>query len=81
MKNKNNVGKQTRGWIPNNPRVGIINSAKDRKKTHRRVTLPLSTLGAFMIVPALLSAIFGLTLVSVYLSLPFGPSGQRRYHY
>jgi hypothetical protein len=73
MKNKNNVGKQTRGWIPNNPKIGIINSAKDRKKTHRRITLPLSTLGAFMIVPSLLSAIFGLTLVSVYLTLPSGP--------
>jgi hypothetical protein len=76
MKNKNNIGKQTRGCIPNNPRVGIINSAKDRKKTHRRVTLPLSRLGAFMIVPALLSAIFGLTLVSVYLTLPYGEPGQ-----
>ena len=75
MKNKNNIGKQTRGWIPNNPKIGIINSAKDRKKTHRRVTFPLSTLGAFMIVPSLLSAIFGLPLVSVYLTLPFGPEG------
>lgn len=73
MKNKNNVGKQTRGWIPNNPKIGTINSTKDRKKTHKRITLPLSTLGAFMIVPSLLSAIFGLTLVSVYLTLPSGP--------
>jgi hypothetical protein len=75
MKNKNNVGKQTRGWIPNNPKIGITNSTKDRKKTHRRVTLPLSTLGAFMIVPSLLSAFFGIVLVSVYLRLPFGPEG------
>jgi hypothetical protein len=73
MKNKNTVGKQTRGWIPNNPRVGIINSTKDRKKTHRRVTLPLPTLGAFMIVPSLLSAVFGIVLVTVYLRLPSGP--------
>ena len=79
MKNKNNIRKQTRGWIPNNPRVGIVNSAKDRKKTHRRIRLPLSTLGAFMIVPTLLSAIFGLTLVSVYLAPPIAPGGTTLY--
>jgi hypothetical protein len=73
MKNKNNAGKQTRGWIPNNPKIGIINSTKDRKKTQRRITLPLSTLGAFMIVPSLLSAVFGIVLVTVYLRLPSGP--------
>jgi len=80
MKNKYKVVKQTRGWMPNDPRIDFINGAKGRTRFHKRVTFRLTTLGAFMVVPALLSAIFGIVLVSTYLTLPFGEPGHRFFY-
>jgi hypothetical protein len=80
MKNNSKVAKQTRGWVPTDPKIGFINSTGRTRFHRRRVTFPLSTLGAFMVVPAILSVIFGLTLVSVYLGLPYGEPGHTIYY-
>jgi hypothetical protein len=60
-----------RGWFPEETTLIAIQS-KSLKKTSNFGAIPVSALGATMIVASLLSAAFGTTFVSIYLSLNTG---------
>ena len=74
MKNKRYRLRQTRGWYPNDPALFISSKATHSRKLEKWIANPFATIGALMIVSSLLSAVFGATLVSVYLVVP-PPSG------
>jgi hypothetical protein len=79
MKNKRNIEKQTRGWLPNNPTLFAANNAKHSRKLEKWVANPFATLATLVVVASLLSAVFGTVLVSVYLAPPIAPGGTTFY--
>lgn len=74
---KNKIESRIRGWFPQTPYIGKIINTENNPKTNRWFALPFSTLGALMIAASLISAVFGVALVSFYLMLPPLPSGGR----
>ena len=76
MKIKKSWSRRIRGWFPQEPTLSIIknSSTKDERKNDNWALCPYLVPGALMIFAALLSANFGLTLVSVY--LPGFPAGD-----
>jgi hypothetical protein len=73
MTNKSNVKKQTRGWLPKEPTVSFTESTKGVEKPSWRITVPFWAPG-LIIVTSLISALFGATLVSLYIiPIPQGP--------
>lgn len=69
MTTKAKVKRQTRGWFPKEPTVGIIKSTRAVGKTGWRYAIPSWTPG-LMIVTSLISALFGAILVSAYIVIP-----------
>lgn len=76
MNTKRSLQNRIRGWYPQEPALSIIKNASSKyeKKNDNWALCPYLVPGALMIFAALLSANFGLTLVSVY--IPGFPAGD-----
>lgn len=71
MKNKRVIKRQTRGWLPKDPVLLTSNNASYNRKIEKWIANPFPTLGPIMIISSLLSAAFGIVLVSSYLWVQF----------
>lgn len=68
MKNNRNHRRQTRGWYPNDPALVISSKVTHSRKLEKWIANPFSTLGVLTIICSVISAVFGATFVSVYLT-------------
>lgn len=64
---KNKLESHIRGWLPQEPILYTLKSTKDKANFDRWALCPFLVPGALMIFAALLSALFGLTLMAAYL--------------
>lgn len=68
-----------RGWFPKEPTIYIIKSTGEKKGLYNWALCPFFVPGVLMIIAALLSVTFGLTLVTVF--LPMLLEGATTVHY